>query len=292
MRLIVLLIISFAFSSAVSSSALAGNDRIVISTGKDRGSYFYIGKRLASELAVAHGIVARVDTSRGSLDNLSLLANPDSPVNVAFTQADALGDYLSDFPSFEDAFFVLGDVGRECALIIAGKKGIARAQDLKEGKGEIAVDGPTSGASATWNNMTRLEPSFGATSPVPVSIDEALIQLRDGSAYTKLRAAMIVQRPKRTSPALETLMGDSESFRLIPIRAADLANARLPDGREIYTFERVIAGGKQRRNNIEVETLCTRGLMLGSKHKMSRERRGQLSTLMLEARDRIVLEDE
>jgi len=287
-RLIILLIVSFA----LSLPALAGGDTIVISTGKERGSYFYIGKRLASEFAVAHGIIARVDTSRGSLDNLGLLDDPGSPVNIAFTQADALGDYLSDFPDFGDEFFVLGDVGRECAFVITGRNGIKGVRELKEGKGEIAVGDPTSGASATWNNMTRLEPAFGATSPVPVSIAEALIQLRDGSAYTKLRAAMIVQRPKRTSPALERVMGDSDNFRLIPIRAADLRNAKLPNGEEIYTFERIVAGGKKRRDHVEIETLCTRGLMLGSKQKLSLERRGQLSALMLEARDRIVLEDE
>ena len=43
---------------------------------------------------------------------------------------------------------------------------------------------------------------------------------------------------------------------------------------------------------MEVETLCTRGLMLAAKAKLSKDVRSQLSQVMLESAEQIVGKDE
>lgn len=290
MRFVALLVVGCALLAS-SDVAASGYD-VVISTGRDRGSYYFIGKRLDTEFAVRHNQVVDVRTSHGSLDNLSQLHDPESRVNVALTQADALQLYLRSHPEFADEFFVLAELGRECVFLIAGRGGVTSIADLKRGSGEVSVDDAGSGAAVTWQNMTTLEPAFAASTPVFVPTMEAILQLKVGSTYTKLRAAMLVQRPRRASPPIEALLDDPDSYRLVPITVADVPNAKMSDGSDVYSFERVIVGGKKRKNSRGVDTLCTRGLMLGSRAKLSAELRSQLSTLMLEAGDRVVRSDE
>ena len=285
---------SVALALLAAGKAPASSDEVVISTGRERGSYYYIGQRFKTELLLGNYHRVEVRTSSGSLDNLRLLDDPGSPVNVALAQADALTEYLRDRPDFQSEFFVLGDLGRECVFVIAGRKaGIEDASDLKSStNGEISVDDVSSGSAVTWQAMTRLEPRFARTKAVYVPTMEALLQLKVGGTFTKLRAAMIVQRPRRASPPLETVMKHPDLYRLVPITSVDLPNAKLPDGSDVYTFERVTVGGKKRQSHIEVDTLCTRGLMLGSRSKLGPEMRSRLSTLMMEAASRIVGADE
>jgi hypothetical protein len=51
-------------------------------------------------------------------------------------------------------------------------------------------------------------------------------------------------------------------------------------------------GGKQRKGHQELDTVCTKGLLLGSIPKLTREQRSTLSELMLNAGDRIAGSDE
>ncbi len=275
-----------------ASSPARGADDVVISTGPQRGSYYYIGSRLRTELMVEHNQASEVKTSHGSLANLAALDDMAGPVNVALTQTDALDQYLEANPAFADAFFVLGDVGRECAFVIAAKRsGVQTADALVESGGQVSVGDAESGSAVTWQGLTRLAPAFAALEVVHAPTMEALLQLKVGAGYTKLRAAMWVQRPRRVSPPMETVLADPGSYQLVAIRPDALASRKLPDGRPVYSFERVVIGRGQNASR-SVETVCTRALMLGAKRKLSIVQRERLSTLMLEASERIVGPDE
>jgi hypothetical protein len=287
------LVLSAIVLAPAASAGAVDPDLIVISTGAEGGSYFYIGRRLSTELVVTYNQKVQVMTSEGSLDNLSRLDDPESAVNVALTQGDALRAYLERNPSFASEFIVLGDVGRECAFIVTNRdRGPASAADLKqEGAGQISVGDPGSGAALTFETMKSLAPAFAASEAVNVPLTEALLQVKVGSAYSPLRAAMLVQRPKRISPPVETVLGAPEAFRLVPIGSSDLPNAKLPDGRDVYSFERVSLGG-ERKGHQEVDTLCTRGLLLGAGDKLSKESRTRLSEILLQSGERIAGTDE
>jgi hypothetical protein len=267
---------------------------VVVSTGREGGSYYYIGQRLNSEMLLAHNQLVEVVTSDGSLDNLARLQDPKSPVNVALAQADALKSYLKDEPEFAGKFFVLGDVGKECVLLVTGaKSGVKATSDLKTpGNRQLSVDSPGSGAALTFETMGSLDPGFRNTAAVYVPMMESLLQLRVGAEYSNLKAAMMVQRPRRVSPALKVVLGDPKSYKLLPITSGDLPNDALPDGSAIYSFENVAVGGAQRRGHQKVDTVCTRGLLLGSTPKLSRAQRTTLSELMLNAGERIAGSDE
>lgn len=284
---------ALAALAPLASAGAPDPDVVVIATGAEGGSYFYIGRRLSTELVVTYNQTVKVVTSEGSLDNLSRLEDPESAVNVALAQGDALRAFLQKHPAFANRFTVLGDVGRECAFVVANReRGPATAADLKaEGAGQLSVGDPGSGAALTFETMRSLAPGFAAIQPVHVPLTEALLQVKVGSAYSPLRAAMLVQRPKRISPPVETVLGAPEAFRLVPILATDLPNAKLPDGSDVYTFERVSLGG-DRKGHQEVDTLCTRGLLLGAPDKLSKQARTRLSEILLQSGERIAGSDQ
>ena len=278
----------------VTDAPLAREPDTVMSTGREGGNYYYIGKRLKSAMQLEHDTWVEILTSRGSLENLRRLDDPSSPVGLTLTQADALNRYLQDHPEFADEFIVLGDAGKECVFVVARQVGdFTTAANLKAATGgEISVDDKESGASVTFDYMSELEPGFRAITPVSVDVMEALLQLKVAGEHTKLKAAMIVQRPKARSAPIKTVLENPDTYRFVPITEADVGNAKLPDGSVVYTFERVTVGGRSNQYSLEVDTLCTRALMLGSKEKLDKDLRSHLSALMLESAGKIIGADE
>ena len=62
--------------------------RVVLATGPAQGAYAEFGKRYAEALA-AHGIRVELRTTQGSAENLQLLRDPASGVDIAFVQGGA-----------------------------------------------------------------------------------------------------------------------------------------------------------------------------------------------------------
>ncbi len=194
--------------------AQAADPLIVISTGKSGGGYNTIGERLKSVLAEQSEPV-QVLTSAGSLENLARLDDPQSPVSVGLTQADALKYYLKDHPGFADQFISLGEIGKECVFIVTGKDSDIRSDsDLQEAKGRlIAVQSPNSGVAVSWEYMTVLEPKFKNTAPAFVDGAEALLQIKSGGKASKIQAAMVVQKPMAKSTEMQVVLENPQGFQ-------------------------------------------------------------------------------
>jgi hypothetical protein len=269
---------------AGSGSAFAqGEADLVISSGKEGGNYYAMAGRLRTLLTRDHSQYAEVRPSLGSVENLAHLDNPESPVGVAFTQADALNGYLEQNPEFRSKFVVLADLGRECVFLFARRDGdISSAADLKTSAGrQISVDRPGSGASVTYDYMMRLDPAFKNTEVVNVDMMESLAQLKASADFTTLRAAMLVQRPRVVSPAMEIVLDNPNTYRIVPMRRGDLQAASLPSGKPVYTFETVQV------RQTKLETMCTRALLLAATDKLSTELRSRLAEVILESADYI-----
>jgi len=265
-------------------------DTVVISTGREGGSYYSIGSRLKGVMMSRHQTMVEVVPSRGSLENLIHLDDPASSVSLALTQADALAAYVQKKPEFGDRFIVIGDLGYECAILVTGSQdSLETVQDLKSSKEmEISVDTAHSGAALTLSQMAALDPGFATLTPVYVDVLQALLQIKTASPHTKLRALLLMQRPSAVPESVRVILDNSESYRIVPILEPDVGNVKLPDGSPVYTFEKVAVGGRERPESIEVETLCTRGLLLASKSKLSRDARSTLSRMMLQSGDEVI----
>lgn len=285
-----LLLSGLCLSLVGAGTAWAGE--IVVSTGPERGSYHHIGERLKTELLVGHNEIIRVQQSAGSVENLQRLSDAASPVNVGLVQADVLGVYLISNPGFAERYAVLGDVGRECALLIgSAQSDVTSLAELKRRGGRIAVGSDDSGAKVTFSSMVRVAPSLGRLRPATVPSLEALLELKQAPRQGGLAAALVVQRPRRVSPAVEAVLEHPEAYRWLPIHETDVGNDALPDGRLLYSYERVAVGGV-RGTGLEIDTLCTRGLLLAVKDKLTLEQRTLLSETLLTAGEGIIGRDE
>jgi len=261
------------------TSARGGDADLVISSGRPGGGYHEIARRVRNLLTNEHHYYVKIETSQGSMQNLARLDDPDSPVGAALAQADALNQYLREHPEFAQQFVALADVGKECVFLVASRDGdISTAADLKVDAGRsIAVGHESSGPAVTWRHMGELEPGFRNTRPVYANTVEALARIKAGEHYSKLEVAMLVQRPNVTSPPLEIVLEGGDAFRILPVRPADLKSPSLPDGAPVYTFEKI------RVRKIEFDTVCTRGLLLASKSKISESVRSRLAEVLLES---------
>ena len=284
--------LAFVAGLGAAGLAQAADPPIVISTGKSGGGYNTIGERLKTVLAEQDQL-AQVLTSAGSVENLNRLEDPKNPVSVGLTQADALKSYLKDHPGFADQFINLGEIGKECVFIVTGKDSDLRDDgDLQQAKGRlIAVQSPNSGVAVTWEYMTRLEPAFKNTAPAFVDGAEALLQIKSSGKASKIQAVMVVQKPLAKSTEMQVVLQNPKHFRLIPVKDWDL-NDKLPDGSAVYTFENVTVAEKSWGFDTTVDTICTRGLMLANKTKLTADQRTRLSKVMLLGASRVVGEGE
>lgn len=282
----------FAFLCAMLATVFSGlaqaEPALVISSGKSGGGYNAIGERLKSVMA-EQGVTGEVLTSVGSLENLKRLDDPSSPANIGLTQADALKYYLHDHPKFADKLFTLGEIGNECVFIVSGKNsGIDSDSDLqKKGGNLIAIRDPNSGTAVTYSYMIQLEPQFKNTPAAFVDTMEALLQMKTGGAANKIKAAMFVQRPNAKSPEMQVVLENPKDFHFVSVTDWDL-NDKLPDGSAVYTFEKVTVAEKSWGFDTKVETICTRGLLIGAKDKLSPELRDRLAKVMLLSATRVV----
>ncbi|UCE85685.1 MAG: hypothetical protein JSU66_15360 [Deltaproteobacteria bacterium] len=255
---------------------------VVVTAGPEGAYYHTLGGRLEAALRNEYGTRVEVRTSQGSLENLARLDDPSNPANVGLTQADALRHYIDAHDAFAETFIVLADVGKECAFIIAGKNGgIASAADLKApGKRTLSVGDAQSGAAITYEYMSRLDPGFRNTAVVHVGMMEALLQIKAGGEFATLDAAMLVQRPRITSPPLKAVLDNLDTYRVVPIRSGDLGNAALPGGRPVYSFETVTVGFG-RDHSVTFDTLCTPGLLIAVKPKLDPKTLDELAKVIL-----------
>lgn len=288
--LLTALLLSAQALAPTPAPAEVSDGEFVISAGRKGGNYYRVAGRLRNQLTVEHGVFVDLVTSEGSIDNLERLQDPLSKVNIGLTQTDALGRYLDENPDFAQAFMVLADVGKECVFLVASEKGDVRhAGDLKKEGGLLSVDSPSSGTAITWASMGHIEPAFRNTRTAHVEVMEGLLQLQNGPPISELDVVMLVQRPKTVSPPLEIVLRSPDKFRIAPVRAEDITSPTLPNGDPVYTHETVktrFAG-----NAVSFETICTRGLLVAARSKLSEEARSRLVEVLLKSKDYIAPEE-
>ncbi len=256
---------TLALGATVLLASAAQAQVFFVSSGEPGGYYHGVAGRLVSVLD-QEGLKGERVSSEGSLQNLARLHDAASPVNVALAQADALRKYLDENPGFAQKMLVIDDVGRECVVLITPKNGgIESAADLKKEPGKkLSISGPESGPAVTFQLMTQLEPAFGNTSVVYQDPMEALLQLRMPAAPVPLAALMLVQRPRSPSSAMEIVIAQLDEYKIAPVRPGELETSRLPNEQPVYTFE-TVTSGFGRDHTVSYETICTRGLLVGSK---------------------------
>lgn len=268
------------FSTGPGSEAAAspaGEGSYVIGTGREGGGYHTVGTRL-KDVLVADAHPAEVVATAGSLENLERLSNPGSPVNVVFSQADALNYFLKGHSGLSDRFLTVDSWGNECVFIVTRRdSGLETDRDLQtRANTRLAILSPESGAAVTYRYMSELEPAFKNTHVVYMDTIKALEDLSGPDTPGEVDAVMLVQHPKARPEVMKRVLADFERYRFVQIRDDDLQD-RLPDGSPVYSHVDITP---EPISGIGVQTICTERLMLASREKLGTESAARLSAMV------------
>lgn len=176
-----------AFAVAISFIKPAPPRRIVLATGRPDGAYHQFGLRYQAELA-REGITVDLRPTSGSVENVRLLANPASGVDVAFVQGGSVAVVDTDLVSLGSLYF-------EPLWVFV--RGAGRADDIRGLRGRrVAVGPPDSGTRALVDLLLRANGIGTATATlVPLTGLDAVQALRAG----EVDAAVFVASPESAS---------------------------------------------------------------------------------------------
>ena len=194
----------------------------------------------------------------------------------------------------------LGEIGKECVFIIANRNGdIDDDDDLQSDDGyQLAINHPNSGPAITYQYMSLLEPKFKRTTVEYIDGMEALLRIEANSEHDKVKALMLVMHPRTMFPEIEWVIQNNNIFHFVAVNDWDLDD-RMPDGSSLYEYEDAVLSGRLeaegylsigKEYDIEVETICTRGLIIANKDKLNIKLEGNLARAMLRAKDRLSLD--
>jgi len=264
---------------------------IVISAGREGLGYWGIATRLQA-VALEASLSVEVVESVGSTENLERLADPKNPVSLALTQSDALRNYLDLHPGFRVDLEIFESIGMECVFVIThAGSGVRSVDDLRaSGAGHrLAIQSADSGSAVTFDVMRKIDPDLANTAVVYMDTRVAMDQLgTDGP--NAVDTVMLVHRPKVLSPELRRALTNPGQFQLVSFDDPDLAG-KLPNGDPVYIpldVPLIRSGWKTERS---VPTLCMKGLLVGSRSKLSPADRTRLERIINNQWMRVYAED-
>jgi TRAP-type uncharacterized transport system substrate-binding protein len=251
---------------------------IVISAGLEGRGYWGVATRLR-EVAEEQGFKVEVMESVGSMQNLQRLGDPDAPVGLALTQADALQHFLPSSPGLASQIEILEYIGQECVFIIArANSGIRTIEDLEQGAGHrLAIISPESGVAITFQYMSTLEPKLRNTRPVYMDTEKATRELMMDDS--PVDAVMLVHRPKVLTPEIQLALEHPDDYQLVTIKNKKL-NERLPNGDAVYKTLDVVLLRSGAEAKVSVETICTKAFLVANKQKLSTDQWAHLQRLI------------
>jgi hypothetical protein len=262
---------------AHSENAATPAAEIVLSSGLEGGGYWNTGNRLQA-VARDSGLHVVNQPSIGSLDNLKKLLASDSPVSIAFAQADALQYYLNENPGAAQAVETLHSVGEECVFIISSEDSDIRTDaDMQEApRLYLGIKSSKSGIWVTFNYMKSLVPElrqttlmYGDTVKMMTDIAHPLTDMDE--------AVMVVHGTNEHSPEIDMVIANPDRFRFVKI-TDERFTQDAPGGQAVYRRKKVTPGAVDGAR--AVETICVQGLLLANKNKLTDGQRKPLLELI------------
>ena len=274
--LLACLIGSVANLSFSQEGAAPAVTSIVISSGLEGGGYWNAANRLQMGASTV-GLAMENKTSTGSVINLRTLLDENSPVSLAFAQADALQYYLNKKPAAAQAIEILEDIGEECVFILADTKSKIRSdKDMQEARQlGLGIRSPNSGIRVTFDYMTSLIPELDYIS---VHYGDTVDMMENfTTSLTQVKAVMIVHGPNERSPEIDLMLANPDRFHLVKLTDERLTQ-KPANGEAIYRSVRVAPGALESAR--PVETVCVKGLLLANSNKLSTEQRSKIGDLV------------
>jgi TRAP transporter TAXI family solute receptor len=204
--------------------------RIVLASGPDSGVYHKFARRYI-EILGRQGIVVEERMTGGAVDNLALLLDPRSGVDVALLQAG-----IASFPAADDLVMLASLYYEPLWIFYRDPATLTKLNQLRGRK--IAIGTPGSGTRALAEQMLRVNgliladgrPPEG-TEVLPVGGDQAVAALKAGTLDAVLLVggadAPVIQAALR-SPSVKLMsLDDAGAY---PRRFSYLTRLTLPAG--------------------------------------------------------------
>lgn len=180
--ILAVLLVLFAFYVTFQFVEEAPPKEVTLAAGPKGGGYDYFAQKYAEVLA-QNGVKVNILETKGSLENLQLLENPASDVDVAFTQGGVgwMSGAYSYLPEESNIRSIAKIYEEPLWVFSRSKAGFTALRDLK-GK-RIAIGPKGSGANALgvdllkWNSVTPENTTF-----IELNQDAALQALLEGKA--------------------------------------------------------------------------------------------------------------
>ncbi|HEY6131004.1 MAG TPA: hypothetical protein VIV27_03250 [Halioglobus sp.] len=260
--------------NTVSGDATASAPGIVLSSGAEGDGYWNAGARLQS---VADDMDFAVENlpSAGSLENLDKLLDADSPVNLAFAQADAAQHYLNRHQKALSKLDLLENIGQECVFIVTGiDSDIRTDEDLQAATNlRLGIASPASGIAVTFAYMVSQIPEMA---DIKVSYGDTLAVMDQLNARNaSVDAVMMVHRPRDQSAEVEYALANANRYRFVEL-SDERFTQEMWNGRKIYSTMNLALPG----SDTPLKTVCVQGLLLANKHKLSIDQRNKLTDLV------------
>ena len=180
-----LVLIAVAFWIAIKFVQPAPPRQLTIVTGSETGAYHAFAQRYRDILA-RDGVTLHIRTSAGSLENLALLMNPDSGVEVGFAQGG------SGSAAHTARIFSLGSIYYEPAWIFLRQD--PKIRDIADLRGQRVAVGPD--GSGTRVLALQLLSLNGVVLPPTQLLYLGTREAADGLKNADVDAAFIVSAPE------------------------------------------------------------------------------------------------
>jgi TRAP transporter TAXI family solute receptor len=194
--------------------------RVVIATGRADGAYYRFAERYRASLA-REGITLEIRETSGSLENIRLLEDPGSGVDIGFVQGGTARRNPTDSLVPADSLVSLGSLYFEPLWVFSRAE--PGPTDLRELRGRRLAVGPE--GSGTRSLALVLLAANGITAEaarfLPLTGMEAVQALRGGTIDT----AFLVAGPG--SPTVEAMLG-TPGVALLGFPRADAYTKRFP----------------------------------------------------------------
>lgn len=228
----VLLLMVVGFVVAYQFVEPAPPGEITVASGPKDGAYFGFAKRYAEAL-LRQGITLHVRETKGSVENLALLADPESGVDLAFTQsgtgeAEAHPELVSLGSLYYEPLWIFlrqSLPGRFSALrggrIAVGEEGSGTKAVVERLLAENAIDGTVSTLVAQGGQVAVRQLEAGAVDAACFvsSVDSPLLQEllgKDELSLMELERVSAYTRRHRYLSRVELLAGVVDPGRNIP----------------------------------------------------------------------------
>jgi TRAP-type uncharacterized transport system substrate-binding protein len=226
-QLPVLLLAALALVAAYVLLQPTPPKRLVLATGVPQSAYAEFGQRYVERLRV-HGIEVELRQTQGSADNLALLRDPSSGVDVAFVQGGSSGKRPADEPH-DEPLVSLGSVFFEPVWLFYRDASARRLlhdvplTNLAQLSGwRLNVGAAGSGVPPLMTQLLaahRLDPNALTLSELPVT--PAVVEFLDG----RLDALVLASAPE--APMVQMLL-QTPGVRLLDFAQAQALSRRFP----------------------------------------------------------------